>query len=451
MSQFNGTKWLALGVLLLTVVCAAILMAGTWQESASAAPQSDTSLSSPDAVDEYVVLAWNDLGMHCYNRDFTDLAVLPPFNTLWAQVIRRGDPPEMVTAGLRVEFFFADNSYSVGKSNFWDQSPYRPAQNAFWLFEPLLGWSQPLPDNEGLFGVGMAGEMAPHTDHFEALGIPLTEFSDSDLNSPYPYQIATVVVYDELTGVELARTQPVAPVSTEMTCDKCHGDEDAKEVVTGQVEINILTLHDEENMEKYPPEYPGPLMDRRPVLCAWCHASNALGAPGIGEIPNLSLAMHAKHADEVSPDQQDCYDCHPGPQTQCLRDVMSSQHGMVCESCHGTLDQVSQNPDPWLNEPTCDDSQCHGNAYQQDHALYRLSTEHGGLYCAACHDSPHAIAPSREHNDAIKFVGWQGFGGTLRSCTVCHTTWPTDPGPHNLTIHPPKFFYLPLVLQNQSQ
>ncbi len=139
MSQFNGTKWLALGVLLLTVVCAAILMAGTWQESASAAPQSDTSLSSPDAVDEYVVLAWNDLGMHCYNRDFTDLAVLPPFNTLWAQVIRRGDPPEMVTAGLRVEFFFADNSYSVGKSNFWDQSPYRPAQNAFWLFEPLLG------------------------------------------------------------------------------------------------------------------------------------------------------------------------------------------------------------------------------------------------------------------------------------------------------------------------
>ena len=30
----------------------------------------------------YKILAWNDLGMHCYNRDFSDLAVLPPYNTL---------------------------------------------------------------------------------------------------------------------------------------------------------------------------------------------------------------------------------------------------------------------------------------------------------------------------------------------------------------------------------
>ena len=47
---------------------------------------------------EYVVISWNDLGMHCYNRDFKDLAVLPPFNTLWAQVIHRGDPPEIITS-----------------------------------------------------------------------------------------------------------------------------------------------------------------------------------------------------------------------------------------------------------------------------------------------------------------------------------------------------------------
>ena len=41
----------------------------------------------------YVVLAWNDLGMHCYIRNFQDLGVLPPFNNLWAQVIKVGDPP----------------------------------------------------------------------------------------------------------------------------------------------------------------------------------------------------------------------------------------------------------------------------------------------------------------------------------------------------------------------
>jgi hypothetical protein len=50
------------------------------------------ALAAPQA-DQYIVLAWNDLGMHCYNRNFADLVVLPPFNTLWAQVILVGDPP----------------------------------------------------------------------------------------------------------------------------------------------------------------------------------------------------------------------------------------------------------------------------------------------------------------------------------------------------------------------
>ena len=63
--------------------------------------------------DQYVVLAWNDLGMHCYNRDFQDLAVLPPYNTLWAQVIQVGDPPTIVTSGITVSYAFPDNTYSV--------------------------------------------------------------------------------------------------------------------------------------------------------------------------------------------------------------------------------------------------------------------------------------------------------------------------------------------------
>ena len=38
--------------------------------------------SNVNAADgTYKILAWNDLGMHCYNRDFSDLAVLPPYNT----------------------------------------------------------------------------------------------------------------------------------------------------------------------------------------------------------------------------------------------------------------------------------------------------------------------------------------------------------------------------------
>ena len=43
------------------------------------------------ALGPYIVIGWNDLGMHCMNKNFADLAVLPPFNTFWATVIKRGD------------------------------------------------------------------------------------------------------------------------------------------------------------------------------------------------------------------------------------------------------------------------------------------------------------------------------------------------------------------------
>lgn len=54
------------------------------------------------------------LDIHCYNRDFQDLAVLPPWNTLWAQIIQRGDPPVIVTENITVTYSFPDNTNSVG-------------------------------------------------------------------------------------------------------------------------------------------------------------------------------------------------------------------------------------------------------------------------------------------------------------------------------------------------
>ena len=382
---------------------------------------------------EYVVLSWNDLGMHCYNRDFQDLAVLPPYNTLWAQVIKVGDPPQVVTEGIEVSYSFPDNTYSVGKSNFWDYD------------QQLFGVD--LPPNVGLAGKGMAGLMEKDTDYFVAEGIPLTEFRDSDLVNPYPYQLALVIVSDKATGKELARSSVVAPVSTEMNCDDCHDDGGVEGIATGRVETNILTLHDDENEDEYPPGHEGPLMDRRPVLCAECHASNALNAPGVAGVPNLSKAIHDQHDDEIPSTLEGCYKCHPGPQTQCLRDVMSVKHDMDCVDCHGNMDKVAENPSPWRNEPRCDNAACHGSAYQQDEALYRLSKEHGGVYCAGCHDSPHAIAPGREPNDAIKFKDLQGFYDTLQTCTVCHASAPQGKGPHGTLppLIPTDFEYLPFL------
>ena len=120
---------------------------------------------------------------------------------------------------------------------------------------------------------------------------------------------------------------------------------------------------------------------------------------------------------------------------------------MDCIDCHGGMAQVAQNPDPWLNEPRCDSSACHGSAFQQNQPLYRKSTEHAGVYCEACHDSTHAVAPSREHNDSLKFVAWQGHNGPLDDCLVCHVTRPVGAGPHGLSA-PPVRSYLPFIVSS---
>jgi hypothetical protein len=369
--------------------------------------------SSTVQTSQYIVLGWNDLGMHCYNRDFKDVAILPPYNNLYVQVIKRGDPPQIVTTGLNVSYSFPDNTYSVGKSNFWTYA------------KQLFGVT--LADNVGLTGKGLAGAMDPSGDHFTAIGIPLTEFSDSAPTTPDPYQLANIVVKDS-QGATLATNQVVAPVSTEMHCDNCHKD-GAFNISTGKVETNILTLHDREEGSEYPSGHNGPLMNRRPILCAECHSSNALGAPGVAGVPSFSNAMHDKHAGVVPDSTDGCYNCHPGPNTKCLRDVMSTNFNMNCTSCHGGMEQVKQNPNPWLNEPRCDT--CHtGAAYHQDQPLYRQSKGHGGVFCEGCHDSTHAIAQSSQPQDAIKFINLQGYAGTLNKCTVCHLTQPTSGGPH---------------------
>lgn len=365
------------------------------------------SKTSSTSTGQYVVIGWNDLGMHCMDPSYEDFAVLPPYNTLWAQVIRRGQEPDIVTSGVSVEYRLIDNTYSVVKTNFWDYAHL------------LFNLSKPLLPNIGLTGLGLSGDMHAAGDHFIAEGIPLTEFRDSNLTTPYPYQLAEIVAKDS-NGNVLASTQTVAPISTEMNCQNCHDDNGTANpaLATGVVKQNILTLHDQNQTTD--------LMANRPVLCASCHSSNALGTPGTAGVPSLSLAMHDQHQTATN----DCYQCHPGPQTKCLRDVMY-QEGLTCQSCHGDMSDVADPArDPWLDEPRCET--CHGPNYGEDPGkLYRFSTGHGGVYCQACHGSQHAIYPTVEDNDNIQSIMLQGHAGTLDTCTVCHTGTPeNNEGPH---------------------
>ena len=425
-------KWFLLAFSIVLGMCASIALLVALGQPALAA----ASPSSAPTAGDYVLLSWNDLGMHCYNRDFQNLAVLPPYNNLWAQVIKRGDPPQIVTTGIEVTYVFPDNTYSVGKSNFWTYA------------QQIFGLPSPLPANIGLTGKGLSGSLDLNGDHFQADGIPLTEFSDSAPTTPDPYQLATISARDKNTQVVLATARVVAPVSTEMRCDECHSDTgeatvDGGITPTGKVETNILSLHDKEELSNYPPGY-GPLMQSQPVLCATCHASNALGKAGLPGIKNLSNAMHGKHAEEGNfpNDTSGCYKCHPGPNTRCLRDAMSTNFGFTCQECHGTLSHVAQNPNPWLNEPRCDT--CHGSVTHQNDPLYRHSKGHSGVYCEGCHDSTHAIAQSSQPRDAIKFIDLQGHAGTLNTCTVCHLTQPAGAFQH--TLLPGKYhLFLPAI------
>ena len=362
------------------------------------------ALTATVTAQNYIVIGWNDLGMHCSNQDFSKIVILPPYNNITAQVIKMGDAqnlPELVTTDLHITYEIPGNTYSVGKTNFWD-------------YEDQL-FNVNLPDNIGLTGAGLSGDMESIDNYFIVEGVPLTPYTDSDLINEDPFQLGLLKLYNSFDQL-LAAAQPVVPVSNEINCvsSGCHSSEQ-----------NILNEHDDDG---------GFDPNNTPILCAECHASNALGMAGQPGLPSLSEAIHKEHGDKTN----NCYKCHPGPQTQCLRDVMSTEHDFTCQTCHGTVRQVgesiSSGREPWFEEPSCGDQACHGSNYAEEPGkLYRQSRGHGGLFCSACHGEPHAIVPSREERDNLQFITLQGHAGTLSKCEVCHGVIPEGPGPHGIS------------------
>src|SRR5512135_3201289 len=110
----------------------------TWVPLALLFLGGDMSLH-PLHAQQYVLIGWNDLGMHCANKDFSRMAVLPPYNNVVAQLIRKapGQLPQIVTAVYTIEYSIPGNTYSVGKTNFWTYA------------QQLFGLAQPLPQNIG--------------------------------------------------------------------------------------------------------------------------------------------------------------------------------------------------------------------------------------------------------------------------------------------------------------
>ncbi|MBE9548595.1 MAG: hypothetical protein IMF09_04245 [Proteobacteria bacterium] len=302
-----------------------------------------------------VVLAFNDLGMHCADLGSYPLSILPPFNTVNTQVVRKGStgsnrPLILNASQVAVRYSAASNANDpagagsinstsqnyppgtiggaslVRKTDFWDVFDEFGNTIAALLFPGL----DPLPD-EGLqtlanldHGRYMPGISNPYYNNepqefsgydelkhwFTSQGIPMSSVDDIGRLNSFP--LMRVQAVDIGTGQVLATSDAVVPVSTEVDCRDCHaiGEVGADSSVRGsgplfvsavsanRVDVetaakhNILALHDFKHATTF-------VIDDQPVLCAACHRSNALaevgGPGGIPEVESMSAVMHGFH------------------------------------------------------------------------------------------------------------------------------------------------------------
>ncbi len=407
---------------------------------------------------DYVLLTWNNLGMHCISDADPYFVLLPPANDLYAQLVMRGDPPQLVSEGVEI-------AYKV-EPGF--ENPM--AESRFWEFAPK-NFGAELEDNVGLSGNGVNGKMHYKEEGwFEAGLIPVVPYPQGQGYNPFPRFI--IEAKDKESGKVLATTEVVAPTATEMGCRNCHGGPWKIPGLAGiadETGSDILAVHDRMSKTNLKAE-----ADKgNPKLCQSCHPDPVLNAKGNPELLNLPAALHGLHANYLKDRGADaCYNCHPnrpdGP-TGCLR----GRHAEFsdCTDCHGyledhalsllkkekeagkmgadrlmanikprtvtTLDEINGRT-PWLQEPDC--LSCHVNFKAPETNAFNKWTEDGpGLYrmrkddldavmCAACHSSPHATYPANnrygENRDNVQPLQYQNDPGTLGgkgNCGVCHT------------------------------
>jgi hypothetical protein len=386
------------------------------------------------------------------------------------------------------------NTSSASKTNFWSWSKIlygaSPAPNV-----GLTGFSTPsltakpmvFNTSNGWFeATGVP--ITPYDDSGAKNFYPTVKVVAKDATGKVLASSTTVLpVSDEMTCAACHASRP----TTETNKARLAAKPAAGWVNDANIEIdwkkNILRLHDEKmaGNAKYTAALasmgmPNGLylsaMAGKPTLCAACHASNALPGTGVTGISAMTSALHSKHSTVLDPSNQltldastnrnSCYLCHPGSVTKCLRGAMgdavdaNGNATMGCQSCHGNMSKVG---DPtrvgWMQEPNC--QACHfdgkrttsavdsaGNLIKpadtrfatnpdtpaKGFSLFRFSKGHGGMQCEACHGATHAEYPSSHVNDNLESIALQGYAGTVRECTVCHSTLPVSAngGPHGM-------------------
>lgn len=438
-------------------------------------PQLDTPELAWNEDSEYLLLAWNGLGMRTFSDAGRFLSVMPPGNNFFAQLLKRDSFPELISEGVVLEY-----SLQEGFEN--------PAAHLRYWETMIPTFHLDREPNQGLRGNFPKGEMY----YSEAMGlwtidmVPVSPYAED--GSVLPYPLLTVRAKDAESGELLAETQAVAPASTEMGCKNCHGGEwrmpeDAgdgeKQGVMGFVDAtaaDILAMHDKRSGTKLLKE----ALWNHPKPCQYCHPDAGMTRyRGDAKRLSLSASIHGFHAPYLKGrGAEACDACHassPMGATRMLRGL-HNEMALTCTDCHGemadhalallkaeeergnrkaatlmqglvpetaaSVEEIAPRQ-AWLQEPDC--LSCHvlegagGEVVDMSgfnkwtepgkSNLFRLRKDaQGAMMCVACHNTPHAIYPTvnpygedRDNMQPLRYAGSPRALGSEQNCVPCHT------------------------------
>jgi hypothetical protein len=413
----------------------------------------------------YTLLAWSELGMHCMDgKDYSVFSVLPPYNTVYAKLLTKGNQPTPVTSGVTITYAaMKDAAGSINTTSYGNSTVAQKTN--FWSYVRLLFLGQPLPD-VGLHNYPVQS-LTPQPMKYDstrglwaAEGVPTVPYDDNQQTQAYPM---VQVVAKDSAGNTLATSTVVLAVSDEMNCKNCHApNTNSAAMPSGgwitqysaaqNVKLNILKKHDDDHpipanvlaavQAAGYPSYQASLYQtalnggalNNPVLCASCHQSNALNAAGMNTgvkdasgnplVPALTSSMHTLHSgttlpgssttlDNATDPANSCYQCHPGVNTKCQRGSMNT---VACYNCHGNLSRVGQATRAgWLDEPNC--QMCHQNSTTYTSAFTTTNLGPSGTQRMAT-DLTFATNPNMPSAGYSLYRFSQGHGSV--ECSGCH-------------------------------
>jgi hypothetical protein len=452
---------------------------------------SSTTTTSSSWV--YKILATNDLGMHCVDADFSVFSMLPPYNVVNAQVVRRastGKPAVVSDSTVSIRYVAVKDG--TGSVNSTSRNTALVTKSNFWSYAlPLYGAA--LAPGQGLKNLYMPADAPSLANRslswnsggglFKAEGVPILPVDDLGHSNRYP--MLRLVATEKTTGKDVAFLDVVLPVSEETTCVDCHatGMPAATDSLIAWSSNPNLEIQSRENVLKLHDKRQGTtLLAEKPVLCASCHYSPALDLAGSGPQgsqlgnPTMSAAMHAYHSNKMvsptsgvypdtwvplggkpDPDTQACYTCHPGKSTQCLRGAMTAT--VNCQNCHGGMAAVGgkyplwaggsidgandgKPRRPWADLPRC--QSCHtGDALNHWSSLDASLMASDGIRALVAFDTSDPAASPRlatnprfaENTDKLYRFS-KGHSGI--ACEGCHNSthaiWENSDAAHNDNI-----------------